>query len=107
MKSGWYQIIDRFISDADEIHLSYKDNMFTLEFSTFDFGSHESVHYQYMMEGLNDQWVNTEKGVNRISFTNLSYGNYKLHIKASINVSALYTLKDFPSGEIILFPFIK
>jgi hypothetical protein len=85
MKSGWYQIIDRFISDADEIHLSYKDNMFTLEFSTFDFGSPESVHYQYMMEGLNDQWVNTEKGANRISFTNLSYGNYKLHIKARIN----------------------
>ena len=85
MKSGWYQIIDRFISDADEIHLSYKDNMFTLEFSTFDFGSPESVHYQYMMEGLNDQWVNTENGANRISFTNLSYGNYKLHIKARIN----------------------
>jgi len=85
MKSGWHEIIDRFISDADKIRLSYKDNMFTFEFSTFDFGSSESVYYRYKMEGLNDQWISTEKGVNRISFTNLNYGHYKLRIKACVN----------------------
>jgi signal transduction histidine kinase/ligand-binding sensor domain-containing protein/DNA-binding response OmpR family regulator len=85
MKSGWNQIIDCFISDANKIRLSYKDNMFTLEFSTFDFGSPESVYYRYKMEGLNDQWISTEKGVNRISFTNLNYGHYKLKIKACVN----------------------
>ena len=85
MKSGWYEIIDRFISDADKIRLSYKDNLFTLEFSTFDFGSPESVFYRYMMDGLNDKWISTEKGVNRISFTNLNYGHYKLRVKACVN----------------------
>jgi len=85
MKSGLSEIVDRFISDVDKIRLSYKDNMFTLEFSTFDFGSSESVYYRYMMEGLNEQWISTEKGVNRISFTNLNYGHYKLRIKACVN----------------------
>ncbi len=84
-KSGSHKIIDNFISDIDRIKLNYKDNMFTLEFSTFDFGSSESVYYRYKMEGLNNQWITTEKGINRISFTNLNYGRYKLRIKACVN----------------------
>ncbi|MDR3652524.1 MAG: two-component regulator propeller domain-containing protein [Paludibacter sp.] len=78
------KIITRFISDADTIHLSYKDNMFSLEFSTFDFGNSERVYYRYKMEGLNSEWVNTEQGVSRINFTNISYGTYKLKVMACI-----------------------
>ena len=84
-KSGSHNIIDNFISDVNRINLSSKDNMFTFEFSTFDFGSSESVYYRYLMEGLNVQWITTDKGVNRISFTNLNYGHYKLRIKACVN----------------------
>ena len=100
MKSGIYETIDRFITDVDKIRLSYKDNMFTLEFSTFDFGSSESVYYRYMMEGLNDQWISTEKGVNRISFTNLNYGHYKLRIKACVN-NQESAVKEI---EIVIYP---
>ncbi|MFT3752829.1 MAG: two-component regulator propeller domain-containing protein [Paludibacter sp.] len=85
MKSGWHTIIDNFISDVDKIRLNYNDNTFSLEFSTFDFGSPERVYYRYKIDGINNQWINTEKGISRISFTNLSYGNYKLRIKACIN----------------------
>jgi len=83
-KSSGNEIIDGFISDINTIHLSYKDNMFSLEFSTFDFGSPERVYYRYKLEGLNSQWMNTELGVNRISFTNLNYGNYKLKVAACV-----------------------
>ena len=78
------QIISRFISDVDTIHLTYKDNMFSLEFSTFDFGNSERVYYRYKMEGLNSEWMTTEQGVSRINFTNISYGTYKLKVKACI-----------------------
>jgi len=84
-KSGSHTIIDNFISDVNTIHLSSKDNMFTFEFSTFDFGSSGSVYYRYSMKGLSDQWITTEKGINRISFTNLNYGHYKLRIRACVN----------------------
>ena len=83
-KSGNMEIINRFISDADTIHLSYDDNMFALEFSTFDFGFSERIYYQYMLKGFSSQWITTSPGVNRINFTNINYGNYELRIKAFI-----------------------
>jgi len=83
-KSGHREIINRFISDADTICLSYDDNMFALEFSTFDFGFSGRIYYQYMLEGFNSQWMTTEPGVNRINFTNINNGTYKLRIKAFI-----------------------
>jgi signal transduction histidine kinase/AraC-like DNA-binding protein/frataxin-like iron-binding protein CyaY len=76
------RIINRFISDVDTIHLSYKDNMFSLEFSTFDFGNSERIYYRYKMNGLNSAWMSTQLGVSRISFTNISYGTYKLKVMA-------------------------
>ena len=81
------QIINRFISDVDTIHLNYKDNMFSLEFSTFDFGNSERVYYRYKMEGLNSEWMNTGQGVSRINFTNINYGTYKLKVRACIQDS--------------------
>ncbi len=100
MKSGWHTIIDNFISDAEKIRLSYDDNIFSLEFSTFDFGSPERVYYQYKIEGINNQWITTEKGVNRISFTNLNYGDYSLHIKACIN----HQESEEKEIDIIIYP---
>ncbi|MBP6611019.1 MAG: response regulator [Paludibacter sp.] len=84
-KSGFRTIIDDYISDVKKIRLNYKDNMFSLEFSTFDFGRSGRIYYKYKMSGLNDQWIKTETGVNRISFTNMSYGSYKLQVKACVN----------------------
>ena len=83
-KTGNREIIRGFISDVESICLSYEDNIFALEFSTFDFGFSERVYYQYMLEGLNSQWMTTEQGVNRINFTNINHGTYKLRIKAFI-----------------------
>ena len=87
-KSGNREIINKFISDVDSICLSYEDNMFALEFSTFDFGFSERIYYQYMLEGFNSQWITTGRGVNRINFTNINYGTYKLRIKAFIYSSS-------------------
>ncbi|MDR0982525.1 MAG: response regulator [Culturomica sp.] len=83
-KSGIQDIYTGFVADADTICLKYSDNIFSLEFSTFDFGFAERIHYRYRLEGFSDQWINTEKGVNRINFTNISSGKYTLKVKASI-----------------------
>ncbi|MBP9016223.1 MAG: response regulator [Paludibacteraceae bacterium] len=76
----------RFISDLDTLHLDYKDNIFNLEFSTFNFGIPEQISYRYKMEGLNNNdWLYTEPGVNRIHFTNINYGTYKLKVSAFVH----------------------
>lgn len=89
-----------FIADAEKIEFSYNDNMFALEFSTFDFGFSERVQYSYLLEGLNSQWMTTEPGISRINFTNLGYGTYQLRVKALIydNFSdeKLFTLIIYP-----------
>lgn len=59
--------------------------MFSMEFSTFNFVNSDRVYYRYKLDGLNSQWINTEPGTNRISFTNLNYGSYSLRVKACIN----------------------
>jgi len=84
-KSGRLEVIDRFISDADTIRLNSDDNMFALEFSTFDFGFSEQIYYRYVLEGFsNSPGITTDPGVNRINFTNIGYGTYKFKIKAMI-----------------------
>ncbi len=84
-KSGKNVVFNKFISDVDTIRLYHKDNMFSFEFSTFNFGSAPRVSYRYKMEGTNSMWINTEPGVNRINFTNMSHGTHKLRIKANID----------------------
>lgn len=84
-KSGAYTIAKDDISDVKELELNYKDNMISFEFSTFDFGNTQNISYEYFLDGLSQKWVKTEKGVNRISFTNLNYGLYKLRVKALLN----------------------
>lgn len=99
-KSGRYTIIDQFISDVDKIKLSHNDNMFSMEFSTFNFGNSERIYYRYLLEGLNAQWLTTLPGTNRISFTNLGYGKYKLRIIACENDN----LSEEKQIEIVIFP---
>jgi len=84
-KSGRNVVFDRFISDVDTIRLCHKDNMFSFEFSTFDFGNAPKVFYRYKVDQLNSFWLNTEPGVNRINFTNMSHGTYTLRVKAYIH----------------------
>ncbi len=83
-RNGRFEFFSGFIADADTIRLGSKDNMFALEFSTFDFGFSERVQYIYLMEGLNSQWMTTEPGIHRINFTNLNHGTYTLRVRAMI-----------------------
>lgn len=105
--SGSHEIIDRFISDVETIQLSYDDNMFSLEFSTFNFVNSERVFYRYKLEGLNSQWINTNPGTNRISFTNLDYGRYTLRVKACVNenvsVEKIIQIRIYPPWYLTLF----
>lgn len=99
-KSGKHTIINQFISDVKTIKLSHADNMISLEFSTFNFGDTKRLYYRYKLEGLNSQWLNTTVGSNRISFTNLNYGEYKLRVIACENEN----ISDEKVIEIIIYP---
>lgn len=73
-------IIDKAVFDSKEFHLSYKDDAFSIEFSTVKLNSPERITYLYTMD--NDAWISLPKGINRVSFSNMTPGTHRFRIKA-------------------------
>lgn len=79
-RSGWYDILTEWISEAKEVHLSHDDNNFSLELSTMSF-SRSHTSYQYSIN--NGEWINLGESQNRITFTNMAAGTYRIRIRAN------------------------
>ena len=69
------------IEKAEDIILNYYDKSITLEFTAFDFSHAEEKSYAYKLEGFDTEWQRTKKGENRLTYTNLDPGQYKLNVK--------------------------
>ena len=83
--SGGKKISEKPISVSDQFRLAYKDNSFTLEFSTLNYGDEMSLIYEYSMSPGGNEWVSNPAGVNRFSFSKLGYGRYTLSVRARLN----------------------
>jgi ligand-binding sensor domain-containing protein/signal transduction histidine kinase/DNA-binding response OmpR family regulator len=84
-KSGRYEIINNSVMDADQFTLSNNDNTFSIEFSTFQYSNQEKIKYQYRMEELEYEWINTYSGINRVTYNNLKQGTYNFMVRAIDN----------------------
>ncbi len=71
------------ITEAESIFLSYKDNVFSIEFSTLDYFLPNKVEFSYKMEGFDQDWVTVPSSRNYASYMNLSGGEYTFKVKAS------------------------
>ncbi len=81
--SGGSPVVDGVIMDAKEFRLAYKDNSFSLAFSTLQYNNPGQICYQYRIEELGEKWTTTEPGTNRVSYNNLSPGTYTFQVRAS------------------------
>ncbi|NBC81880.1 MAG: hypothetical protein GVY19_00720 [Bacteroidetes bacterium] len=69
---------------ADTVVLSYKQSVFSLEFSALNYCFPEENEYAYYLEGFDKTW--TEAGHKRTAtYTNLNPGTYHFHVKGSNN----------------------
>ncbi|WP_346356215.1 two-component regulator propeller domain-containing protein [Azotosporobacter soli] len=69
-------------TDPVKIHLSYKDNYFSLEYAAIDYMSPEKIKYAYRLDGFDSDWV--DAGTRRFaSYTNLDGGSYTFRVKAT------------------------
>ncbi|MEO8405422.1 MAG: two-component regulator propeller domain-containing protein, partial [Chitinophagaceae bacterium] len=66
------------------IHLSYRQNYFTFEFSAPDYSSPQPVQYQYMLENFDKEWIDIGTR-NSAIFSNLPGGDYTFRIRATNN----------------------
>jgi len=77
-------ILRKSITEAKQIELTHKDDVFSLEFAALHFASPEKNEFAYMMDGLDDEW-NYVGNRQFVTYTNLSPGKYNFRIKASNN----------------------
>jgi len=78
--SGSFTIVDKAIVDADTIQLSYKDNSFSVELSSLEYGNPKRVSYSYSLN--NSPWINLPRGVNSLAFENLEADTYDFKLRA-------------------------
>ena len=73
------------ISDIKTLKLNYLQSIFTFEFSALDFIDPDKNQYRYMLEGFDDNWINTDANRRYATYTNLDAGQYIFRVKASNN----------------------
>lgn len=76
-------ILPRSISVTDLVELSYKDAVFSIEFSALDYFLPGKVKYQYKMEGVDQDWVEVPDTRRFANYTNLSGGVYTFKVRAA------------------------
>ncbi len=71
------------ISEAEEILLSYQDNIFSFEFSALDYTAPERNRYAYKMENFKEEYIETDSNKRFASYTGLPPGNYTFKVKGT------------------------
>lgn len=65
---------------AESIVLKHNQNNISFEFSDLNFSENHDGNYMYKLDGVDNEWRTANPGNNRISYTNLMPGSYKLTI---------------------------
>lgn len=77
--------LDKSLSFTDQLDLSYKDYVFSFEFTAFDFTFPGKNKYAYIMEGFEPEWNYTNADKRFATYTNLDAGEYTFKVKATNN----------------------
>jgi signal transduction histidine kinase/ligand-binding sensor domain-containing protein/DNA-binding response OmpR family regulator len=75
-------LLKQSISQVQSIDLKYKENVFTIEFTSPDFSGSSRAKYAYMMDGFNADWLYANGNQRRATYTNLNPGHYIFKVKA-------------------------
>ena len=75
-------VLPSALNETNRIELLNSQNTFTIKFSAGNYNQSERLQFMYWMEGLDKDWRNGDAMKHGVTFTNLSFGTYKLHVKA-------------------------
>ena len=81
---GKDSFLKRDIFETKEITLSYKESVFSFEFTAINYILNENNEYAYKMEGFDKSW-NYVANKRSATYTNLDPGEYVFRVKASNN----------------------
>ena len=70
------------LNESNRIYLKSDQNTFTIKFAAGNYNQSERLQFMYEMEGLDNNWHDGDALKHGVTFTDLSPGTYKLHVKA-------------------------
>ncbi|MCB9301141.1 MAG: histidine kinase [Lewinellaceae bacterium] len=73
---------DYSLAAKPAIELNYRQNFFTIEFAAPHYGAPGPIQYQYMLDGLDDNW-RTAGGNRYAAFSNVWEGDYTFRVRAA------------------------
>ncbi|MBN8851620.1 MAG: hypothetical protein BGO55_04905 [Sphingobacteriales bacterium 50-39] len=83
-------LLDRSLSRVQSIDLKYKENVFSIEFTSPDYTRGARDKYAYMMEGFNPEWLYADGNQRKATYTNLGPGHYVFKVKV-LNTDGLWS----------------
>jgi signal transduction histidine kinase/ligand-binding sensor domain-containing protein/DNA-binding response OmpR family regulator len=99
-------ILSKSITETKEITLQYNDNVFSIEFVALNFFHPEKSEYKYKLDGFDKDWLMTNDGQRKVTYTNLDPGTYTFHVQAS-NSDGVWNEEGAKLKISILPPFWK
>ena len=78
-------VLKKSITVTDTIELTYDENIISFEIVALDFHYPEKNQYEYFMEGIDKNWIQTDATDRAMTYTNLDPGEYTLRIRGSNN----------------------
>jgi len=75
-------LLKKSITDTDQLTLSHRHAVFSVEFAALSYAISSKNRYKYMLEGFDPDW--NDAGHQRVAtYTNLNPGNYTLRVQAA------------------------
>lgn len=97
-------ISSKEINELDEIHLSYKENFFAIEFAALDYRAPENNKFLYILEGYDKDWINSNSENRIATYANLEGGEYIFKVRAT-NSDGIWSSDTKQLKIIISSPF--
>lgn len=78
-------ILQKQFSETNQLVLSYRENFFEIEFAALSYVAPFKNQYEYMLEGMDENWNKSASGKRTASYMNLSPGKYTFKVRATNN----------------------
>jgi signal transduction histidine kinase/ligand-binding sensor domain-containing protein/DNA-binding response OmpR family regulator len=99
-------VLEKSVFDTDEITLKHQAKIVSFYIAAQHSTAPLKNRIAFMLEGFNNEWMETEDGKTSITFTNLPAGDYILRLK-SANGDGLWNNKTRNLAIIVLPPWYK
>ncbi|MEM7509620.1 MAG: two-component regulator propeller domain-containing protein [Bacteroidota bacterium] len=89
-------ILENPLSETSSLDLTYKQNYLSFEFIGIHTGEANKINYAYQLEGLDNEWVDTDSRDRVAHYTNLPYKKFTFKVKATNSSGMWSEIKQLP-----------